>query len=124
MTIAFDKVPRFLYFNENGEGCGSVFLDGQRIKGIQKVKVNSRTRTEKVEFDTFQYSVERIDEKTHDSQTIGNIKSDLTVGVKVMDFEPFKNAIEIMEQYINDDRIPEEIRKEFADKILNNVEEK
>lgn len=34
VVIRLDKMPKFLYINENSNGCGQVFIDGERIKGV------------------------------------------------------------------------------------------
>lgn len=123
MAIEFDKVPKFLYFNENEEGCGAVFLNGQRVKRLCRTKLDAKSNDwEKY---PLKYSIEKLDEETHSIRTIGNMgtKDFVTVGVKVMDLEPFQNVLNIFKQYASDERIPEEARKEFIDKVLNITEE-
>lgn len=57
--IEFDKAPKFLYFNENGDGCGQVYTDGERFMGIQRVKIEAETRTAKPKV-CFRFSIQHI----------------------------------------------------------------
>ncbi len=45
LKVIFDEAPAFLYINENGNGCGQVYIDGERLKGLQRVKIESETNT-------------------------------------------------------------------------------
>lgn len=124
MTIKFDKVPRFLYFNENGEGSGKVFLDGQRIKELQEVNVHAESINDKINFESFKYFIKKYNSDAHSSETIGNYNSSnfATVEVKIMDIEPFKSVISTIKQFIYDDRISSEIRNEYIDIFQKTIE--
>lgn len=61
MTISFDKVPKFLYFNESGNGCGSVFIDGVQIKKIVDVKLHAHTND--LDIHPLEYNVEHYTEE-------------------------------------------------------------
>ena len=69
MSIQFDKVPRLLYFNENGYGCGAIFLNGQRIKGLVEVQTKAHTTDDK-DIYPLQYTIKRIDDNLHTIETI------------------------------------------------------
>ena len=47
MIVKFDKIPSFLYFNEEGKGCGKVFLNGVHRKGLQELKLEAKTASDK-----------------------------------------------------------------------------
>jgi hypothetical protein len=59
LTVKFDKAPAFLYINENGNGCGQVYIDGERFKGLQRVKVESETNDPAV-IKPLKYSIQHI----------------------------------------------------------------
>ena len=125
MAISFDKVPRFLYFNEEGNGCGAVFLDGQRVKKLVSLRLESHTKYDKSSYYPLKYSITHGNEAGGHApmeETIGNMRPDIQVGVKLLDLCKFKNAIEIMKAYANDERIPEDVRKEYAAKISEALE--
>ena len=69
MTINFDKVPKLLYFNEESCGCGAVFLNGQRIKGLMELKVHSETADEHSGH-PLKYFIKHFDKENHDIKTI------------------------------------------------------
>ena len=58
LTITFDKVPDFIYINDNGTGSGRVYVDGNRLKGIQRAKFESETNGEKIK--PLKYSFQHI----------------------------------------------------------------
>lgn len=117
MAITFDKVPKFLYFNEDNQSCGAVLLDGQRVKALVSVDLHAMTNDQNVH--PLSYKVNFLESREEKSIATGKtIKDCLTIPIKIMDLEPFKNALEVMKQYSADERIPEEIRKEFADKLF------
>ena len=59
VTIRLDKMPEFLYVNENSTGCGQVYLEGERIKGVQRVKIESETNRLEIT-NELKYSVQHI----------------------------------------------------------------
>lgn len=67
MTIHFDKVPRLLYYNEQGKGCGAIFIDGQRKNPLVSVNLQSKTRDEH-ENPLF-YSIITVNNETHTTDT-------------------------------------------------------
>lgn len=115
MAITFDKVPKFLYFNEDNQSCGAVLLDGQRVKALVSVDLHAMTNDQNVH--PLSYKVNFRESREEKSVATGKIDK-LTIPIKIMDLEPFKKALEVMKQYAADERIPEEIRKEFADKLF------
>ena len=58
LVVKFDKAPAFLYFNENGNGCGQVYIDGERFKGIQRVKIESETNSDKIK--PLKYAIQHL----------------------------------------------------------------
>ena len=114
MIINFDKVPKFLYFNEEGAGNGSIFLNGAQRKGLIDVKIHAHTR-EEGSAPTVKYEIQYVDKGSHDPQFIGNMKEELTVGVRILDLEQFQRYTKLVMKCLNDERIPEEIRKEYFD---------
>ncbi len=42
-TIVFDKTPKLIFVSRDGTGCGKVYINGERISGIQEVKIESKT---------------------------------------------------------------------------------
>ena len=71
MAVQFDKVPRFLYFNENRYGCGALFLDGQRIKGLVDCEMQSHTREGKPSSAyQLKFRVEKINPEKHTIEVI------------------------------------------------------
>jgi len=79
MTINFDKVPKFLYFNEEGVGCGSVFLNGVRTKGLQDVKIQAHTREDGAA-PRVQYRIQYIDmDNPRQPKIISNMEEDSIV---------------------------------------------
>jgi hypothetical protein len=114
MTINFDKVPKFLYFNENNEGCGQVFLDGVRRKGLQDIKVQAHTFDEKSRY-PLKYRIQYFE--NHVSQVIGNIRDELSVNIKILDLEKFQGFMDCVKKYLNDERIPEIIRNEHFNSL-------
>lgn len=74
-TVRFDKPPAFLYFNDDGNGCGQVYIDGERFKGLQRVKIESETRTDKPKV-CFKYSIQHI---LGEIQPDGKIKPTIAV---------------------------------------------
>lgn len=57
-TIEFDKAPAFVYINVSGNGCGQVYIDGEQFKGLQRVKIEAETNTEKIK--PLNYSIQHI----------------------------------------------------------------
>jgi hypothetical protein len=114
LAIQFDKVPKFLYFNESGNGCGAIFIDGQRIKGLIELNIHSETLDGSASPKPLRYFIKRRKADALSPETMGNSKIPdfMTAKVKIVDLEPFKSAIK---QFANDDRIPVEIRQEYAD---------
>lgn len=58
LTITFDKVPDFIYINDSGNGCGRVYVEGKKFKGIQRAKFESETNTDKLK--PLKYSFQHI----------------------------------------------------------------
>ena len=119
MTINFDKVPKFLYFNEEARGCGQVFLDGVRTKLLQDIRIHAHTVDENGRH-PLQYSITYGEKgpSGFSSKTMSsNMKNELRVGIKVLDLEEFKGFIACVKEIMEDERIPEGIRQECAKKI-------
>lgn len=118
MTINFDKVPKFLYFNENNEGCGQVLLDGVRRKGLQDIKIEAHTNGMNGRH-PLKYSISYYDREQSSSNTISlNMKNDICIGIKILDIEQFKKVISCIKELIKDERIAADIKKEYAKKIV------
>ncbi len=118
MTINFDKVPKFLYFNENNEGCGQVFLDGVRTKLLQDVRMHAHTRDQEGRH-PLQYRIQHGEQGKADSKTISaNMQNEISIGIKILDLEKFKNLISCIKSLIEDERIAADIRKEYGREIV------
>lgn len=117
MTINFEKVPRLIYFNEEGRGCGGVFFDGKRIKGLQDIKIQARTRDE-IGCPPLKYRIQYCEKGTNGEPLfISNMKEGLSVSVKITDLEIFEKLIEWAKNIISDERIPEEAKHEFMESL-------
>jgi hypothetical protein len=68
-TVRFDKPPAFLYINENGNGSGQLYTDGERFKGLQRVKIESETNTD-MGIKPLKYSIQHL---------VGEIQPDLRI---------------------------------------------
>jgi hypothetical protein len=117
MTINFEKVPRLIYFNEEGRGCGGVFFDGKRIKGLQDIKIQARTR-DKIGCPPLKYRIQYCEKGTNGEPLfISNMKEGLSVSVKITDLEIFEKLIDWAKNIISDERIPEEARLEYWESL-------
>ncbi len=124
MTINFDKVPKFLYFNEEGKGCGQVLLDGVRRKGLQDIKIEAQTRDEKG-WPPLKYRIQYIEPKTGGGpQYISNMKEELCIGIKILDIDVFSDFTERVHDMLSDTRIPDSIRQEHFNKIFEALRQK
>lgn len=119
LNISLDKVPRFIYINEEGIGVGQVYFDGVRRKGLQKVEIEALTRTlNDKEFVPLKYRVQYIDSgRGQDPQTIGNMNSKLYVNVNILDIDKFKGILDILKAIVIDERISPEIRQGYLDML-------
>ena len=114
MTINFDKVPKLLYFNEEGAGNGSIFLNGVQRKGLIDVRIQAHTR-EDGPAPEVKYKIQYLDKGSRAPQLISNMEEELTIGVRILDLEQFKRYTNVVMKCLYDERIPEEIRKEYFD---------
>lgn len=46
---------------------------------------------------------------------------DLVVQIKLADLEPFQRLTKIMSEFVFDERVPNEVRKEYVDRIIHQV---
>ena len=112
MSISFDKVPRLLYFNEEGKSCGAVFLDGQRIKRLQEVDISAETTTEKVDSGKLYCRIKNLVENSHNSETkiMGECKTLPSISIKITDIEEIQKIISVVRLMARDCRIPDFVR--------------
>ena len=118
-SIHLDKAPKLLYFNENGTGCGAVFLNGQRIKLLQTVDIHAQANDGKPHL--LSYNIGFYDPKDRESKAIATGESALetiTVPIRIMDMLPFHIAMSKIREMFRDERIPKEIREEYANMFL------
>lgn len=115
MTINFDKVPRFLYFNEEGRGCGQVFINGVKVKSLIATKIEAHTRDENG-WPPLKYRIKYMEDRV--AQVMGNMKDELCVNIRVTDTEEIKAFISLVQELLEDERIPDNIREEYYKKIL------
>lgn len=119
MTIKFDKVPKFLYFNEEGFGCGQVYLYGQRIKKLCSVAVNAHTKDDKgvhpIEY-KIKYCEERLGYKT-----ISTMKDGLEITIKIADMPMFKQILDVIISMSTDESISEEKRQQYIDRFISAI---
>lgn len=112
MSIKFDKVPRLLYFNEEGKGCGKVFLSGVQIKCLQDIKIQAHTAGPNG-WPPLKYRIQYIEPGTKgEPQFISNMKEELCIGVKILDIKEFSGLLEWVNNILDDARIGETVRKE------------
>lgn len=118
LTFSLDKVPRFIYINEEGEGCGQVYFNGVRTKGLVDVNIKAHTIDED-DRHPLRYRVEYYDkEKGKDPQVISNMKEGLILTLKV-DMAESEAALDCFREILNDSRIPEAIREEYGQKFIS-----
>lgn len=122
MTINFDKVPKFLYFNEEGKGCGQVFLDGVKRKGLQDIKIKAHTRDEDG-WPPLKYRIQYMEPKTNEPQFISNMTEEICIGIKILDIKRFQELIACVKEITEDKRISEDIRQEYIEKLKKALEE-
>lgn len=124
MTIKLDKIPRLIYINENGHDNtgGQAYIDGQRIKNLQSVKIKAKCADSEAPF--LQFDVNYYDTNAHQSAGIAQGRSltaealcDLSIPIKVTDMEVFKNTIDILKMVGFDEKVPLEVRKQVLNKI-------
>lgn len=117
MTIKFDKVPRLIYFNEEGSGVGQVYFDGVRRKGLQKVRFEAQTADEKGR-PPLKYRIQYVEAGANEEpQFISNMQEGLSISVKITDLEIFEKLIEWAKSVISDERISEEAREEYYERL-------
>lgn len=118
MTINFDKVPNFLYYNEDDIGSGNVFIKGNQIKRLQNVKINAETNSGKIH--PLEYRIQYLEEGTRTSKVIErvcerNTSGGLTVDIKILDLEQFQGILEFMKKLVKNDAVPDEIKHELME---------
>jgi hypothetical protein len=115
MTINFDKVPKFLYFNEEGYGCGQVFLDGVKKSLIHSVYMKSHTVDDEGQH-PLQFRIKYGEKGIPGFKTLSsNLKPEMEIAVKILDLEEFSQILKTIEHVLGDERIPENIRQEYLD---------
>ena len=115
MTINFDKAPKLLYFNEEGVGNGSIFLNGVQRKGLIDVRIQAHTR-EEGPAPRVKYRIQYLDKDSPGQpQLISNMEESIAIGVRILDLEQFQRYTNLVMKCLYDERIPEEIRKEYFD---------
>lgn len=115
MAVHFDKVPSFLYFNENGEGNGTLFIDGKNIKPLGTVNMHAQSNDYKRR--PLHYRASYFDESSKQEKSIGDfdIFKIGTATVELKNVEPFISAIKML---LADERIPEQIRLEYGHRFI------
>ena len=109
MNIKLDKVPRLLYINEKGVGCGQVYLDGRRIKALYETNIHAKTNEDKIHF--IEYVIKYFDTKNNSYKTISNgFKPIFQVAISLKDTDVFKELLSTLTKIFKDRRIPEEIK--------------
>ena len=48
INFNFNKVPKFIYINEDGTGSGVLYIDGVKINCLNKMSIEANTNCEKV----------------------------------------------------------------------------
>jgi hypothetical protein len=124
MAIHFDKVPRLIYFNELGYGSGTAVLDGKTIKNMVSADIHSKTNDSHSH--PLKYNITFYNPEQHQEESIATGKSifdkdELSIAISITDMEPFKSALADIKQFINDERITKEIRKEYADNFSKTI---
>lgn len=118
MAINFDKVPKLIYFNEEGYGCGAAFIDGTRIKNLVKTEIEANTNDDKPR--VLKYRITQHDGESHSNKYTGNMDnklSNLEIPVRILDLKEFRLIIDILKKVIYDDRMPEVLRQEYKEKL-------
>lgn len=116
MIVKFDKAPNLLYFNEEGKGCGKVFLNGVQRKGLQKVKIEAETAGPKG-WPPLKYRIQYFEPGKKESQYISNMAEELCIGIKILDIDEFSDMLEWIKQVISDERISDSIREEYINSL-------
>lgn len=122
MTINFDKVPSFLYFNEEGIGCGKAFLNGVQVKKLIDVKMHAHTRDDKGTH-PLKYLIQHLDKSDvnarPDIKEINcNYGSGIYASVKITDLDVFQMFLLKVKAIVTDERIPENIKQEHINSLF------
>lgn len=147
ISLSFNKVPKLVYVNETGYGCGIVYFYGKRVPELVSADIHSHTRADKG-FPPLNYDIVHM-AKTYSTHYEDNrpiqqviehyrehISSDpkynsqdtkedkltedpnqLTVNVNLKDTECIQSIIAILVALANDNRIRKNVKKEYLDKI-------
>ena len=122
MSIELDKIPSFLYINEDGYGCGQVYIKGIRIKPLQEVEMKAKTADSKsVNPLGYKITYLDLDQDGRASKTISSgikSRSNCEVMVSITDTDIFKNIWQTLTELTKDESIPIEIRRKYINQRL------
>lgn len=124
MTIKLDKIPRLIYINEEGHGCGQIYLNGVRQKQLVKVKIKAQTDTGRPRF--LQYYIDTYNSKKHTGVITSehwDISDDLSVSISLTDVDIFDKLIDELKEIISNDSVPIDLKeriKTTIDKLNKN----
>lgn len=116
LLIEFDGIPKMLYANKKGFGCGEVFIDGEQRKGIIDVKIKAHT-ADADSNPPLEYIVKYWEDM--ELKTTGNLKPlcVLSVSVSLKDTDIFESLVGILKSLASDEEIPGIKRMEITNKI-------
>lgn len=121
MVIKFDKVPKFLYFNEENRGIGKVFLNGVQRKGLVDVRIHAHTR-ESIEWPDLEYCIKYNDMSLgENTQYIGNLKEGIHLDVRIKDMPMFDRILSVIKGIKKDENIPENTRQQYIKKFVSAI---
>lgn len=125
MTINFEKVPRFIYINEDGLGVGQVYFDGVRRKGLQKVKIEAKTSDAKIN-PPLKYKIQYVELNSNgEPQYISNMDESQPLMLTLkLDLSESEGVLECIKEVVNDTRISEELRDEYNEKFESAIKHK
>jgi hypothetical protein len=122
MEMHFDKVPKLIYFNNEYHGCGTVLLDGKTIKALQTVDIHAVTDSNKPSLLSYNIGFYNLEKRETETIAIGKSTLEtISIPIRIMDLIPFNVAMAHIREFLNDKRIPEEIRKEYADNFKSTI---
>lgn len=120
MNIKLDKVPRLIYINEEGRGCGQVYLNGKRVKGLYETNIHAKTREDKG-YPPLEYLIKYFDGENESYESIisNGFKPVFNISIDLKNTDVFKNILNIFVKLLDDKRVPMEIKNDIKLQIEN-----
>ena len=110
------EAPKLLYINENGEGCGEVYIDGVKVESLQTVHIKAQTNKEII--NPLKYEIKMFNKETHQTEVKekGSFNN-MEIKVKLTNIELFKSLVDLFKETLANKDISMEIRNEMDNKL-------